>query len=125
MGVPAKTRSGSESRQKQQRVTFRLASSEHAELVAAAERAGQTLGTYVRSRVLAEPVTRARRRPTIEVQAVTRLQGEMNKVGSNIHQILRRVNLGDTPDGEELRAAFQGYREVIAAIMAVLSRRPS
>ncbi len=119
-----RSRRGSETRQKQHRVTVRLADSERAELVAAAERAGQTLGTYIRSRVLIEPVTRAQRRPSVEVQTLTRLQGEMNKVGSNIHQMLRRINFGDTPAGDEIRGAFTGYREVVAAILATLGRRP-
>lgn len=117
-----RARQGSETRQKQHRVTFRLAASELAELEAAADRAGQTVGSYIRSRALAAPVTRARRRPTVEVQALTRLQGEMNKVGSNLHQLVRRVNFGETPAGDEVRAALNGYREVIAAILATLGR---
>jgi hypothetical protein len=119
-----RARSGSEMRQKQHRVTIRLAASEQAELAAAAERAGQTVGAYIRSRVLAAPITRARRRPAVEVVALTRLQGEMNKVGSNIHQMLRRLNFGETPAGDEVRAAFAGYREVIAAILTTLGRGP-
>jgi uncharacterized protein (DUF1778 family) len=117
-----KARSGTEKRLKQHRITFRLADSEHAQLVAAAEREGQTLGTYIRSRVLVAPTTRARRRPVVEVQAITRLQGEMNKVGSNIYQLTRRINFGETPESNDIRAAFAGYKEVIAAIMAALGR---
>lgn len=48
----------------------------------------------------------------------------MNKVGSNIHQLLRRVNFGETPAGDEIREAFQGYRQVIAGILAALGRTP-
>lgn len=119
-----RARRGSETRQKHHRITFRLAASEHAEVADAAARAGQTVGTYIRSRLLDSPVTRAQRRPSVEVQTLTRLQAEMNKVGSNIHQILRRVNFGETPAGEEIRSAFTGYRAVIAAILAALGRGP-
>lgn len=119
-----KSRRGTETRQKQHRVTVRLASAEHAELEAAAERSGVSVGAYVRSRVLTAPTTRARRRPSVEVEALARLQGEMNKVGSNIHQLVRRINFGETPAGDEVRSAFAGYREVIAAILGALGRRP-
>ncbi|MEQ1864542.1 MAG: hypothetical protein ABL996_07795 [Micropepsaceae bacterium] len=115
-------RRGSEQRKKYRRFTVRLSPEERAELEAAAEREGLTLGSYVRARTLAAPLTRSRRRPSIEVQAVTRLQGEMNRVGSNIHQLVRRLNFGETPLGDEVRDAFQGYREVIAEILHVLGR---
>lgn len=120
----ASSRSGTETRQKQHRITFRLSESEYAELETAASAVGLTLGTYIRSRVLTAPATRARRRPPVEVFALAKLQGQMNKVGSNIYQLLRYVNFGGLPEGDEIRAAFAGYREVIAAILATLGRGP-
>jgi len=118
-----KSRSGSESRRRQHRITFRLSPHEHNEIEAKAERLGISLGSFIRATVLDAPTTRATRRPTIEVQAVTRLQGEMNKVGSNIHQILRRVNFGESPTEREFHEALTGYREVVFAILTVLGRR--
>jgi hypothetical protein len=117
-----KPRRGSETRQKSKVVPFRMAETEYAELAAAAERSGQTIGSYIRAQVLKAPTTRATRRPSVEVQALARLQGEMNKVGSNIAQILKRINYADTPHGNEIREAFSGYREVIAAILKTLGR---
>lgn len=119
---PKRSRQGSETRQKQHRITIRLAESEHAEIEAAAERAGQSVGAFVRSRVLLGAVTRARRRPSVEVQALAKLQAEMNRVGSNIHQMSKRINFGETPASDEIRSAFQGYREVVAAILTTLGR---
>lgn len=116
-------KSGSEQRQKQRRFTFRLSSAEFGSLQVAADRAGVTLGTYVRDSVLHSPETRRRQRPSVEVQAVTRLQGEMNRVGGNIHQILKRVNFGETPMAHEFHEVLAGYKEVIAGILAVLGRR--
>jgi hypothetical protein len=115
-------RSGTENRRKQRRVTFRLSPDEFEELNGLAEREGLTLASFARTRALTVTTTRTRRRPSVEVQAVTRLQGEMNRVGGNIHQILRRVNFGETPDGEALRDALKSYREVVAAIMTTLGR---
>ena len=80
-------RSGSEQRERSQLISFRVAPSERAALDAAAERAGLSLGAYIREAVIAAPKTRGIRRPSVEVQAVTRLQAEMNRVGGNIHQI--------------------------------------
>ena len=125
-GIPASVkrprRSGSEQRQKQSRITFRLSGAEYGTVQVAADRAGVTLGTYIRDCVLKSPETRRRPRPSVEVQAVTRLQGEMNRVGGNLHQLLKRVNFGDTPMVHELREALTGYKEVIASILNVLGR---
>jgi hypothetical protein len=122
--LPAKRpgKSGSENRQKGRPVSVRMSPQEYATLEEAAGSAGLTIGSYIRSIVLAAPQTRQRRRPSVEVMAVTRLQGEMNKVGSNIHQILKRVNFGETPIAEEFHEALSGYRQVIAAILETLGR---
>lgn len=122
MDAVKRPRRGTETRQKSHVIPFRVNDAERAELEAAASRAGLTVGSYIRGRVLAAPTTRAMRRPSVEVETLARLQGEMNKVGSNIHQLVKRVNFGETPAGVELREAFAGYREVIAAILATLGR---
>lgn len=119
-----RNRSGSEKRRRAGIIGFRATLSERAELEAAAERAGLSLSSYVRAATLKAPKMRATRRPSIEVQTITRLQGAMNKVGSNVHQLLRRVNFGETPEAREYREALTGYREVIAAILAALGRGP-
>lgn len=122
MDVATRHRRGSETRQKQHRITFRLSEGEHAQLLAAAEREALTIGSYIRSRCLATPTTRAQRRPTIEVQTLASLHGEINKIGSNIHQVLKRINFGETPEGREVHEAFTGCREIIAAIRAAMGR---
>jgi hypothetical protein len=116
-------RSGTEQRQKQRRITFRVSDGEFGSVQVAADRAGVTVGTYVRDTVIGSPETRRRHRPSVEVQAVTRLQGEMNRVGGNIHQILKRVNFGETPIAHEFHEALAGYRQVIESILTVLGRR--
>jgi hypothetical protein len=113
-----KGRSGSETRKRGHVLSVRLSAEEYAELEAEAKRTGHTVGAYVRGRI----TKRAPKRPIGEVQVITRLQGEMNKVGSNIHQLLKLVRFGETPTGDEIRAAFTGYREVIAAILVTLGR---
>ena len=115
--------SGSEQRQKQCRVTFRMTQGEYEAVAEAAMDSGMTMGTFIRNRALGVAQTRPRRRPSVELETIARLQAEMNRVGSNIHQILKRVNFGETPLADEFRAALAGYREVIACILAVLGRK--
>ncbi len=114
--------SGSETRKRRDRISFRVAEAERAELEGKAGLVGVTMGSFIRTSLLDKPVTQTIRRPPIEVQEVTRLQGELNKIGSNIHQLLRRVNFGETPVAEEYTQALSGYREAIGAIMKVLGR---
>jgi hypothetical protein len=116
-------KSGSEMRQRQRRMTFRLSAEEYENLDAAARDAGLTLGSYIRAKTVGIAHTGARRRPSLELETIARLQGEMNRVGSNIHQILKRVNFGETPLAYEFEDALRGYREVIEAILAALGRR--
>ena len=115
-------RHGSETRQKLERVSVRVTAAEKAEIAEAANRDGLTLAAHARKRLLAAPTERKYRRPTVEVQTLTRLQGEMNRVGSNIHQLLKQIRFGGTPAGDEVVAAFQGYHDVVAAILASLGR---
>lgn len=122
--APKKSRSGTETRKRGKPFSVRLDESERAEVEAAAAKAQLTTGSYVRSRVLSKASTQSRRKPSVDVQAITRLQGEMNRVGNNIYQLRRLVNFGGTPTGDEIEAAFMGYREVIAAILATLGRVP-
>jgi hypothetical protein len=81
------------------------------------------LGSFIRARVLNVHHTRAQRRPSVELETIARLHAEMNRVGSNIHQILKRVNFGETPIAHEFHEALDGYREVIDAILVTLGRK--
>jgi hypothetical protein len=62
------------------------------------------------------PRTRTRRRALVDVAALARLIGELNRIGGNINQILKRVNFGETPVAHEFHEALAGHLEIIAAI---------
>jgi hypothetical protein len=117
-----KRRSGTETRKRRDRISFRVAEAERTELEGKAGLIGVTMGSFIRTSLLDKPVTQTIRRPAVEVQEITRLQGELNKIGSNIHQLLRRVNFGETPVAEEFTEALSGYREAIDAILTALGR---
>ena len=115
-----KRRSGSETRQKQRRITFRVTADEYANLEGAAGESGLTLASHVREALLGVPRTRTRRRPLVDVAALARLLGELNRIGGNINQILKRVNFGETPLAVEFHEALGGHQQVIAGIRAAM-----
>ncbi|HTR78518.1 MAG TPA: hypothetical protein VMH39_10420 [Gemmatimonadaceae bacterium] len=117
-------RRGTETRKRYRRITFRVLEDEYLQVEAAASEAGLTLASYTRRRAVPEPATASRRRPSVEVIALVRLQAELNRIGSNIHQLLRHVSFGRLVDSDELHAAFTGYREAIEAIKAMAGPLP-
>jgi hypothetical protein len=123
---PAKrVRRGTEKRQKTTLVGFRATPAEHAEVKASAAAAGVTPSEFMRSRVLVNPAkrpARITRQPRADVVALARVLGALNKTGGNIHQLVKRVNFGETPAGEEIRAALADYRQVVTEIMTAMGR---
>jgi hypothetical protein len=119
---PKPRRSGSERRQKGRIVPFRVSATEYEELDALAEREGLTIGSYVRSRVLTVPTTRAIRRPVMEVELLRRYLNELHKIGSNINQTARRVNMGDTPLAADIQTTYAACREIARRVTDLLSR---
>lgn len=122
---PKPRRSGSERRQKGRLIPFRVSEAEGQELDALAARAGLTRGSYIRSRVLAAPTTRAIRRPVVEVQVLSKLLAELHKIGSNINQTARRVNMGDTPLSGEIASTLAACRQVARQVTDLLNRNGS
>lgn len=122
---PTPHRSRSERRQKGRIVPFRVSATEYQELNALAEQAGLTIGSYVRSRALALPTTRAIRRPVVEKKLLASLLAELHKIGSNINQTARRLNMGDTPLSGEVASTFAACRHVAKQITDLLNRGSS
>lgn len=68
-------RSGSEKRKRHAKIGFRATAEEQARVEANADRAGLTVGSYLRSRALAKPTTRAVRRAPVETAQLAHLLG--------------------------------------------------
>lgn len=112
-----KARKRSETRQRHRRFQIRILETEYAELKAFAEREGVTVGSYIRSRSLdkpseGKPATRAKRRPSIEMQGLSRLLSDIGRVGNNINQIARGINQGNPPLVAEIRDALASLRDI-------------
>ena len=118
-----RTRSGSETRQRNTApAQVRLTPDERAQLDAAAERAGLTVGAFIRQQCLGTPGPRAARRPPVERAALAQLIGQLGKCGSNLNQIARALNMGEEPG--EIDAAIAAMREAALAISATLRGNP-
>lgn len=103
-------------------LTFRIDALERAEIDAAARASGLTRGSYIRTALLKTMHTRTRRKPSIEVELLASLLGQVRKAGSNIYQILRQVHFGETLLGEELREAARRTDEAATAILEAMGR---
>jgi hypothetical protein len=112
----------SESRQKRRVLSVRVSEVEQQEVEALAQREGLTVGSYVRSRALSHPTTRAIRRPVPEVQKLSKLLAELGRIGSNINQIARRVNLGETPLADDISDALAACRHIAEQAKDTLDR---
>lgn len=113
----------SETRRKGRVLSIRVSDGERQEVEAFAEREGLTVASYIRSKSLATPTTRAMRRPPVEVITLSTLQASLNKIGSNLNQIAKRMNSGEMIAQSHIQAALAEHRQILAAIILTLGRQ--
>ncbi len=117
-------RRGSETRQRNATLSLRLTDDEAAQVSAAADRAGLTVGSYVRTLALGSPGLRAARRPVVDRQQLTQVLGEIGRLGSNVNQLAKAFNTdASTPEAMELAEAQAHIQAMRAAVMEALGRR--
>jgi hypothetical protein len=86
----------------------RCTAEEQAAIKMAADRAGLSVGAFLRAAALGDAGPRAVRRPPIERKELARLLGHLGKVGSNVNQLARGFNqTGFLPGFPEILAARQ------------------
>ena len=102
-------------------VHIRVTADERAALEAAAERLEMTLGPYVVSAALNAPQRRAKRRPVVEIVALSQSLGLLGRCSSNINQLAKVANqTGQIGIVEEVEAAIRDLRDVGRGISAAL-----
>jgi hypothetical protein len=112
----ARKRSGSEKRKRQPRVILRVSPQERAEMRANAAAVGLSLSSFIRSLACTRPTTRpVRHRPPPEARLLMSVLGQCGRIGGNIYQLVRGMNLGDIPRSPELDAAGKETRAFLAA----------
>ena len=108
-------RSGSEKRQRQPRVILRVTPEERAEMRANAAAVGLSLSSFIRSVTTLRQRTRAvHHRPPPEERLVQQLLGQCGRIGGNVYQLVRGMNLGYMPQSPELEDAAKEVRAFIA-----------
>jgi hypothetical protein len=111
-----KTRSGTEKRKRQPRIIFRVSPEERSEIKANAEAAGLSVGSYLRSVATLRQRTRAvRRQPPPDMERVQQILAQTGRIGGNMYQLVRGMNLGEIVRVDELYNAAKEARAFLAA----------
>jgi hypothetical protein len=118
-----KKRSGSEKRRQWRKMSFRVDDAEKAAIEATAARQGLTPGSYIRSRALAKPTTRAVRRAPVETAQLAQLLGILGVVGGAIRTLAEKHGGGDGIPAVEVQETLAAFREAAAAILQALGKR--
>jgi hypothetical protein len=105
----------SENRKRGRIIGFRASDEECKQIETAADRVGLTPSSYVRSRAIAAPTTRAMRRPPVATAQLARLLAMLGAAGG----ALQRLESG-SPQAD---AAIADFRLAAAAIMQTLGKR--
>lgn len=98
------------------RVSLSLSDQEHETLVAAA--GGRRVSVWARERLLESLATDPAPGTGVEV---ARLRADLGRVGSNLNQLVRAVNSGQTVPSAELLAAVEATREELVRVRGELS----
>lgn len=117
---------GSENRQRQRMVSFRVDPNEYARIRAEADRAGVTVGTFVRDVLIGAQAPRRVRRPPAAKAELVRILGELGKIGSNVNQLAAKANVGALRvlDPMVLAQLQDDLDELRDELMRALGRQP-
>lgn len=119
---PLRRRSGSETRQRTIIVPIRFTLEERTVLNEAASRAGLTVSSYARARIMGSALARSVKRPSIDRELAARLIGQLGKIGSNLNQIARTANKNNA-SAREFEDALREAAEFRSAIRAFLGAK--
>lgn len=92
---------------------IRVTASELEDMEARAERAGLSLGAFVRAAVLGSAGPRAVRRPTVDREQLALLLGKIGNLAGNVNQIAKFCNATRTPADARM---LDGMKADIAAM---------
>src|ERR1700685_2147786 len=118
-----KSRSGSETRKRGPIIGFRATEEERARIQASAERAGLTVGSYVRSRSLKGPTTRAVRSPPVATAQFAQLLGLLGAAGGDLKRLAEPAADSEAKHDSEIDDVLALFREAATAILQALGER--
>lgn len=121
-----KSRTGGAVSKRKPPVGFRANDEELAQIKAYADRAGLTVGSYVRSRALRTPTTPAVRRPSVQTAQLAQILGLIGIMGSDIQEIAKLLTGAETAKTDtriEVTDTLSALREASTSIMRLLGKR--
>lgn len=89
-----------------------------------ADRAGLSVGGYMRTAILNAKPPRASRRPPVVMADLSRLLGQVGKIGSNLNQLAKLAHLGGWPQDEDLRQSVADIRWMRDTLLKALGFTP-
>jgi hypothetical protein len=95
---------------------LRLNEIEETRLKQRAAEAGLSVSSYLRACALGDAGVRARRAPTFEHELLGSSVAELNRVGNNVNQIARSLNIGKETDPALIAFTLEQLRAVLADI---------
>jgi len=116
-------RGGSETRKREPIIGFRASADERARIQASADLVGLTMSSYVRSRSLRKPITRAVRRPPVETPQLAQLLGLLGAAGGDLQRLAKAYSAEGPCPAEALGAALADFRAASSAILRALGKR--
>jgi hypothetical protein len=117
--------SGSDKRQRNKRINFRVFDDEFNKIAAKADRSGLTLGAFMRAAALdGDSGPRAQRRPPADHKALRQILGEIGRIGNNINQMARALNSGDKLSRSDMEEALRACLDIRKKIYEALGKNP-
>ena len=105
------------------RLSIRLTDTERLDIENRAERAGLSMGGYCKFVIFNTDPPRRSRRVVPEKAELSRLIGQVSRVGANINQIAKQLNMYSAIDVVEVSNAMADVAELRASIMKALGYR--
>jgi len=105
------------------RLSIRLSDTERLDIESRAQRAGLSMGGYCKFVIFNTDPPRRSRRVVPEKAELSRLIGQVSRVGANINQIAKQLNMYSAIDVVEVSNAMADVAELRASIMKALGYR--
>lgn len=112
--------SKSENRQRTKHIVFRVTPEEKDGFELRCQSSGLSKSDYFRKKCLEEKALRKRKAPTVETEVLLKTLAQIGKVGGNLNQIARELNMGYLPINGELETTLKEVRELRTEIRKAL-----
>ena len=115
---------GTETRRRRGTLSVRVTPEEKDALTQNAARAGLPVGAYARQVLLNVPPPRQLRRPQAEFRDIAKMLAEVGKIGSNVNQIARKLNSGESPERTAITDAARAVISIRDRLLSAMGRQP-